>query len=78
MAGLNLTSGFTVLHGIPASEIIIAILSITIVFFAPNSNQISERYRPSIRLVVYMTAIIFTGLLFLNSSTPREFIYFDF
>ncbi|MBN1545111.1 MAG: MBOAT family protein [Syntrophaceae bacterium] len=78
MTGLSTTSGFSILHGIPASEIIIAVVSIIVVFFAPNSNRILERFRPSVSSAVCLTTVILIGLLFLNSSVPREFIYFDF
>jgi alginate O-acetyltransferase complex protein AlgI len=78
MTGLGLSSGFTILHGIPVSEIIIAVVAIIIVFFAPNSNKIPERFKPSTMAAVCLTGIILIGLLFLNSSVSREFIYFDF
>jgi D-alanyl-lipoteichoic acid acyltransferase DltB (MBOAT superfamily) len=78
MTGLGITSGVTILYGLPTSEIIIAIMAIIVLFFTPNSNQIPERFRPTGFAAVYLTAIILISLLFLNSSVSREFIYFDF
>jgi len=78
MTGFSPVAGFTVLHGVPASEIIVAVVSIAAVFAAPNTNRLAETFRPSIMTALGLTAVILIGLLYLNSSVPREFIYLDF
>lgn len=44
----------------------------------PNSNEWAARLRPSPQAAAAVAAILLVGVLYLNSSTAREFIYFAF
>ena len=57
---------------------LILAVSIATVFFMKNTNSIPERFQPTGWRLAYQVVVILTGLLFLNSMMPSEFIYFDF
>ncbi len=57
---------------------LILVVSLVTIFFMNNTNSIPERFQPTRWRLAYGVAIILLGLLFLNSTMPREFIYFDF
>ncbi|MGD0280245.1 MAG: MBOAT family O-acyltransferase [Smithella sp.] len=84
MSGFNALRSFLVFegHNLGRQEGAIALLiisiSLLIIFFFKNSNTIPYVFRPSYKKVATVVLIIILGLLFLNSSIPKEFIYNDF
>jgi alginate O-acetyltransferase complex protein AlgI len=84
MIGLNARLNLSTFLGQGAGrlEALIALLiisiSISIVFVCKNSNIISNGFRPSSSTLLRTLMLILLGLLFLNSSVPKEFIYNDF
>ncbi|MDX9786788.1 MAG: MBOAT family O-acyltransferase [Desulfobacterales bacterium] len=78
MMGCCKLTGFSILHGIPAADIIIASISILTVFLGKNTNSIPGTLKPGAWAALRLTATILMALLYLNSSIPKEFLYFDF
>lgn len=84
MSGFNALSSFFVFEGHNlgrlegAISLLIISISLLIIFFFKNSNSIPDSFRPSFKKVAATVLIIIIGLLFLNSSIPKEFIYNDF
>jgi D-alanyl-lipoteichoic acid acyltransferase DltB (MBOAT superfamily) len=46
--------------------------------FFPNSRTLTERLRFSRGNVLLLAVLLLVSFLFMNSSTPQEFLYFDF
>jgi D-alanyl-lipoteichoic acid acyltransferase DltB (MBOAT superfamily) len=82
MVGLTVFSGGVLFESISGKQQnftwLILVVSVVTVFFMKNTNSIPERFQPTRWKLAYQVAIILLGLLFLNSTMPREFIYFDF
>jgi alginate O-acetyltransferase complex protein AlgI len=53
-------------------------IAAVVLLFAPNSNQIAERFNTGYRFAAMMVAMLFVNLTFLNSAIKHEFIYFNF
>lgn len=82
MFGLTVLSGGSLFEHISGKQqyfswLILAVSLVTI-FFMKNTNSIPERFQPTGWRLAYQVAVILLGLFFLNSTMPREFIYFDF
>lgn len=56
----------------------VALISISTVFIAKNTNSIPERFQPSGRQLAATVAVILLGLFYLNSVLPKGFLYIDF
>jgi len=51
-------------------------LGIAVVTFAPNSNQIANRFKPSIFWLLFTLISFLVSIMLLNQ--PSEFLYFNF
>lgn len=82
MVGLNAMKGLSIFQSIGwtdhAISLLIAAISIFVVFALRNSNEIPQRFQPSRRMVAATVVLILISLLFLNSAIPKGFIYNDF
>lgn len=82
MFGLSAFSGRVLFEGISGKQQnfswVILVVAVITVFFIKNTNSIPERFQPTGWRLAYQVGIILLGLLFLNSTMPREFIYYDF
>jgi alginate O-acetyltransferase complex protein AlgI len=82
MFGLTVLTGGTLFEHIKGRQLyfsyFILAISLATVFFMKNTNGIPERFRSTRWRLAFQVAVILLGLLFLNSSMPKEFIYFDF
>lgn len=82
MCGLTVFSGGALFEHISGKQQnftwLILVVSVVTVFFMKNTNSIPDRFVPTGWRLAYQVAVILTGLLFLNSMMPSEFIYFDF
>lgn len=82
MVGRNGLGGLTAFQSIDrfdnALAILIGSLAGWIVFSADNSNTIPQRMRPSGRVAAILVLLIVISLFFLNSTSPKGFIYNDF
>ncbi len=53
-------------------------IALLTVLFLPNSRALTERLRFSRRNVWIIAGMLLVSFMFMNSSTPKEFLYFDF
>ncbi|MBU1242872.1 MBOAT family protein [Myxococcota bacterium] len=53
-------------------------IALLAVLFLPNSRALTERLRFSRANVWIISGMLLLSFLFMNSTTPREFLYFDF
>ena len=66
-------------HGIAGRiNLLWFLLCLALVLRAPNSNDWAERLRPNLASAMAISGMFLLGLLYLNSSTIREFIYLAF
>jgi alginate O-acetyltransferase complex protein AlgI len=49
-----------------------------ILLFCKNPNQLVQEFQPDRRRLLYMVGLTVLGLLYLNSITASDFLYFDF
>ncbi|MBL0744233.1 MBOAT family O-acyltransferase [Chryseolinea lacunae] len=49
-----------------------------ILLFTKNTNELGAEFKPDTRRLVTLVLVILINLLFLNSATNQEFLYFDF
>jgi hypothetical protein len=80
MFGLNGTSlALSVMKGQTTSiSIVIAIVSVFIAVFMPNSIELTRRFQPTRPRLAASILLLSIGLLFMNSPIPKVFLYFDF
>jgi D-alanyl-lipoteichoic acid acyltransferase DltB (MBOAT superfamily) len=82
MVGLNALKGLTVFKSISnidhAIALIIASISVLMIFTLRNSNTIPQFFQPTRRMVTIMVVLFILSLFFLNSTIPKGFIYNDF
>jgi D-alanyl-lipoteichoic acid acyltransferase DltB (MBOAT superfamily) len=82
MLGLNGWSGLTAFESVSSMDqaltVLLGTLGAAIIWLAPSSAQQSERFSPNRRRAVFTAALLVVGLIFINSSIPKEFLYFDF
>lgn len=82
MFGLTVFSGGSLFENISGKQQnitwVILVISLATMFFMKNTNGIPERFKPTRWRLAFQVAVILLGLLFLNSTMPKEFIYFDF
>ncbi len=69
-----LGSGSMGLIGTP----IVFLAGILAATIGPNSNEWAEKLHPTPQAAAAVAALLLVGVLYLNSSTAREFIYFAF
>jgi alginate O-acetyltransferase complex protein AlgI len=55
-----------------------ALITGVILVFCKNPNQLVQEFKPDRKRLVYMVALTILGLLYLNSITASDFLYFDF
>lgn len=49
-----------------------------VLLFCPNTNQIMEKFSPSVKYVILLVILIILNLTFMNSAVKQDFLYFDF
>jgi alginate O-acetyltransferase complex protein AlgI len=49
-----------------------------VLLFMPNSNEMAERFSPSIKYAAFMVVLILINGVFMNSVSKQPFLYFDF
>jgi alginate O-acetyltransferase complex protein AlgI len=49
-----------------------------LLLFYKNTNELVTEFSPNRRHLIYLTTLIMIGMIFLNSITASEFLYFDF
>lgn len=50
----------------------------TVLLFFPNPPQLAQRFKTDYKHLAYITVLAVLGLLFMNSITANDFLYFDF
>jgi alginate O-acetyltransferase complex protein AlgI len=55
-----------------------ALVTGVVLLFCKNTNQLTQLFRPDKRHLAYMVVMTILGLLYLNSITASDFLYFDF
>ncbi|MEO1050713.1 MAG: MBOAT family protein [Bacteroidota bacterium] len=75
MIGMNAASGLTVISDFYSLPILI--LGV-ILLFGKNTNERLAEFKPDMRHAVAATAMIVLGVIYINSITASEFLYFDF
>lgn len=70
--GIDIASGY-VLENVPKKVLLIAM---TLVIFAPSSNELIEKMQPDVKWAVGLVALFITCFLLLGQ--PTEFLYFQF
>jgi D-alanyl-lipoteichoic acid acyltransferase DltB (MBOAT superfamily) len=82
MMGLNGLQGILVFGSVEFLDkvvgLMIALISIAIVFTAKNTNAMPSLIRPSKKQLALTVSVILLGLFFLNSVPPKGFLYSDF
>lgn len=58
--------------------VLFILVGIFLCFFALNSNQIAELFKPNKKYMFLFILIAFIDLLYVGSIQPKEFLYFDF
>ncbi|WP_209331902.1 MBOAT family O-acyltransferase [Lunatimonas salinarum] len=49
-----------------------------ILLFCPNSLELGERFRPTLRYAILVVLLFVLDMVFLNSMIQQDFLYFDF
>jgi len=82
MAGLDRLSGVEVFAAISSTEWVLwsiaGLIAICLTAFGINTTELPDRIRPNLRTILFIAVITIVGLFFLNSTIPKEFLYFDF
>ncbi len=75
-------SGYSLCESIGITErvtsVFLASVAVIILFFTKNTNSIPDRFVPSGKSVLVLVCIVLVSMVFLNSTPPKEFLYFDF
>lgn len=82
MFGLTSISGFSLFNSIGTIDRLLSVAVMIpagiIILLARNSNELEQTFRPSILKMATVVGCLFLGFLYLNSTIPKEFLYFDF
>jgi hypothetical protein len=49
-----------------------------VLLFLPNPPQLAEKFTTNAKHMAYIVILAIIGLLFMNSITANDFLYFDF
>jgi D-alanyl-lipoteichoic acid acyltransferase DltB (MBOAT superfamily) len=77
--GIAGASAWAAIRGIERAQLgLVALVGVGVALLAENSNALYTRFRPSRRLLGYTVATAAIALLFLNATSAKDFVYFDF
>ncbi|MDN5200192.1 MBOAT family protein [Fulvivirgaceae bacterium BMA10] len=77
MFGFGTASNFTINVITDIYSLPIALFGI-ILLFHKNTNELLSEFKPSKKYLAQTVGLVMMGLLFLNSITANDFLYFDF